>query len=1015
MPNNLPTTIPASTPNVEKIERFQALEPGAYWRAKIKIETLDVEQGLVLLLLDVQDYDGKPHTVVLRYHPLDGEGEYRMLVQDFLVSFEPAPNGEEVRAREMAAVQKEITDLQNELLEGQRNPALLAEDIEKGLRELVEKPAGGRKKAEQQEAIEKAVTLPWHLHADLGTVLSNQPTKGSVQALRQLAEREAKIAEVKAEWITGRTELIAEKLGALAPFFAEKSAVALARTRAVRQYAEDIIKGLASLDLYIGKGVEVETVAEGKVAPASEKLAVMQRKLFVDEEVSAWADVSADFDVSDLDTFDKLLKSNASLRDQIFSTQRCVVSMAVRRRDLNYGDLWTSYQMNQANKRVFLMIRNGENIYRVYSAQPTHEFSKRLFPTTDEFNQLFCGIDGEKITFRDVRFTEKSAKSDDLALHYKRFLVLLAGLDHRLTLFGEFYDRSEATRFISKAFQKRYFQFIADDERSRLLGENRPDVFAWAKEKNAYLQSGSRVLCYYPHLLNSKTAPSCFTYSSYNNSARAVASPTVDHEVRIAYRDGSEICVDVEVQRESAEWRDLARPKFNARVSLAKAGDGDCAFDFPFLCLDAVQPEELEFYVHSRENRTHHVDFMRIFKITAAHLRQERQTERPSREYLRQALLEASLTDSGAVDKIIEDSVRAWRCANRGKPLTSVDDKTALDPLLNHLYSRLRRGGDYAQRIEAFVTQNHHVPLKAVLTGKNRLALYVEVPPAERDETLLPWRWVRLLSLGLQKNGLSENSDRLVWLREGMADAKETEIMRWPALDGWINEGPEPLSPSLLPKALEIIRSGVPRVAETFIREGHGIPEDMFNNLLAQLRQQLRSSRSRYVPDVTLSVPVGAYVSQEYAGGALAFLVVREEAHSWLYHFGNKEQRERVAQVFIGMFKNRDAAQKRLRSRFAPDLRVRSGLPRDTFEITTKPPHYVPRHLHDAKYYRKDGFTSVERRLNNTLNAWVRLCLEDNDESRSSPPRRFVLNPLIWNGQRSHLERYFSGRASHKR
>jgi hypothetical protein len=493
-----------------------------------------------------------------------------------------------------------------------------------------------------------------------------------------------------------------------------------------------------------------------------------------------------------------------------------------------------------------------------------------------------------------------------------------------------------------------------------------------------------------------------------------VASPTVKHDVRIAYRDGSEICVNVEVKRESAKWKDLMRPTFDARVSLTAAGDADHDFDFPFLCLDAVQPEELEFYVLSRTNRIHHTGFMRIFKITAAHLRQERETERPAREYLRRALLEASLADPGVVYKLIDNSVRAWRCANRGKPLPPVEDKATLEPLLNHLYSCLRQEQDYKHRIEAFVDKNGLIPLKAVLTGRNRLGLYVEVPAAERNEQLLPWRWVRRLSLGVQKTGLFVMSDRLIWLRDGMADAKETEIMRWPSLNAWINENPEPFPPSVLPKALAIVQNGVPRVSETFVAKGHGIPESTFDNLLAQLRQQLRSSRSRYVPTVILSVPIGVYVPHREEGDGLAFLVVREEAQAWLYHFSDRVQRQRVAEVYVGMFKNKDAAKKRLTARFTPDLRVRQGMPRDLLEVTTKPPHYSPRHLYDANHYRKTGFTAGERGLNKTLKEWVRICAEGLGDARSTAPHQYVLNPQIWDGQRPHLERYFSGRVERK-
>ncbi|EQD52699.1 hypothetical protein B2A_06442, partial [mine drainage metagenome] len=52
-----------------RIERFQSLQPGRYWRAKHAITEEGIEAGEVLLLQSLRFADDRPHTVILRPHP----------------------------------------------------------------------------------------------------------------------------------------------------------------------------------------------------------------------------------------------------------------------------------------------------------------------------------------------------------------------------------------------------------------------------------------------------------------------------------------------------------------------------------------------------------------------------------------------------------------------------------------------------------------------------------------------------------------------------------------------------------------------------------------------------------------------------------------------------------------------------------------------------------------------------------------------------------------------------------
>jgi hypothetical protein len=922
---------PDATDPTERLERFQSLEPGTYWRARAKIATqredwprseVTIRKGEVLLLLDIEQFEGRPHTAVLKYHPRAGEGTHRFLIDDFLAKFDVALDGEDVRAKEVAELQKEVVSLQEELIQAQSNPALIAPTIQEGLaqweaKERLKGPTDDAGRSAGEDSAEASSALPalmlpgGRIRTDIASAIENRVRASDMQALRRTAEREAKIAEIKAGWLTERTEQISRKLSQLTPFFAEKSAVALARTQGVRKYAEEVMKGIESLDLYVGKGVTVETLVDGDDAVFEEPLTIMQRKLLVDEELAAWADVGAQFDFESLEVFDKELARNPSLVNQLLPFPRCVVSIAVRRSDVKYNDAWSNAARNAENRRVFLLVRNGAQVHRVYSAVESHENAERLFPTKEEADGLFQGIDGRTITYRDIAFTRKAEGFERLALHYKRFLILLCGLDHRLQLFGRFYDPAEALSFISRDFQEKHFRFISDDDPSFLLGSPRPAIREWMQTQNAFLRSGSRVLCYYPSLISPEASPACekARWSNGREYIDVLAKPRLTAETKIAYRDGNEICVDVEVERRG--YGDYTQPYFNARVSLTKA-ERDA--DFPYLCLDAVKATDVEAYVFDRASRVRHIEYMRLLKTAAASLREEERLEAPARAYMRQALLDGKVATEANADDLVAESVRMWRASNRGAPLPNADDRKALEPLLNYIHSTHVRPDDLLSRVEAFATERGLKPLRVVLTGKDRLGLYAEVPEAERDERICNWRWTTRLSLKASGTKVAETSSRLAWLTQA-GDAAERVLKDWPEGAPWLNAEAE----TIRPRNLELARKTVESAIEHAKRFAEPIDDELFAELTSGMqRLQRETGRSRTVAEVSLVVPMGAYAGGRGAERRIVYMALVTPIQRWLYRYGNAAQRAKLEEDFTSIYANKNYASDNLRGEFAP-------------------------------------------------------------------------------------------------
>lgn len=819
----------------ESIARFQTLQAGQYWRSLRAIVEEGIDEATVLLIQSIRWVDNAPHTIILRPHPSkigsttyleipqeDGSArrsyfkydEHRFLLDDFLALFEFEPDHQRVRNEELQRVQGKINSLQGELMEAQSNPAVLAAVVEAGLKEKPksdgdetdeeEEDDGGSGEAPEDTAQANSPALPvpaaparsgqelaimatGTVSAAIGVGI----TAEGIAALKSAASREHQIATIKAKWIQGKTGEIAETIKAMTPFYQEQAAAALAQTEDVRSYVAKLMEGIESLDLYVGKDVEVHTIRTGDSAPKDVPLTFVQKKLMMDEELAVWADIDSWFDFGKEEKFFEALRQHDSLVNQIFPTERCVLVMATTRRYINYGDTYTNMARNDRNKEVFLLIRDGMNIHRVFSSVESHLGTARLFPSKDDQDRVFQGMHGEHIKFEDVAYTDRLAAHEKFALHYKRFLLLVCGLDHRLKLFGDFYEGPQSLHFVSMAFQERYCRFLHDDDGTNLLpGEARQPLNEWIAEKNSYLRSGARVLCKWIEVMNPTTAPgACKPYSRGDGYDRRYA-PKNEIDFVIAYKDGDSFCVDIEVSGYS--YSSHADRTFNCKVNLTKLKESRYdREDLPFLCLDAVSAEELHWYIHNRPTRVQHLSYIRFFKEALRFIQREQAGEHDTRERMAQALAVGGIATGEDATDIIQQAVIAWRAANRGKPLPSFENgvaPAAWTSLLDQMYMLAGEGKRRVDDIAAFVNELGYAPLRLVLSGGAKLVVYASPSAHERDDRIEDHAWVHRIMVEKGKTKYVEKSRR--WALLPKSAASETTVHQWDAAKDWAGLNP---------------------------------------------------------------------------------------------------------------------------------------------------------------------------------------------------------------------------------
>lgn len=801
----------------QKLDAEDVLAPGYYWRLKNDLNIPDprweghhckLYAGDVHLLVDIFEFEGAPHTAVLLSHPrnLGDIQHHRILIADFLANLDPAKDAELVRSAELDEIMHGVVAMQDEMAQAQGDPLALPgvkeavdEAVEKFQREMVaevavsqkdqterasdlrkiHRRAARRSSAAGNPMVARSVTIS----DQVGLMITGGINSEGLQELTAEARKRIAIAEATSKWLQKRTEDLATKLKCLTPYYAEKAQVALARSKKAVKYVRDITQGLNSLKLYTGDGVDVVPILEGASASTAEPLTLVQGKRYMDEELAVWANVDDSFDWRSKNQFFDALKTNPSLVDQVFPASRCVVSMAVTRRDISYGQQVSVIErlMNKIrNQEVFLLVRDGQNVHVVYSCEPSHEAAIRLFPTQKEIEGPFKGIDGSAIGLQDVAFGKSAERFDDVSLHYKRFLILLCGLDHRMRLFGEFYPPEGAVQFMTLAFQQRYFRFLEDDNPDRLIGEDLEPVKDWIERCNTAVRSGSRVVT------SQKSDLTASSPQLKRSRSMVLDDANIPAQLVVA-RDKGRHCISVPTR---GGRYNLERGQATVWLDGLDSKNGR---DW-FLCMDLVRLETVRRYIYSRVNRTGHISWLRTFKRAEAILMAEMAQQADLRAALAKAALDNGVLATSEVTEAIEAALATWRAAHRGADAPALTDTKAIHELLTLMYPNDRIAQSTDQWITRLIQSLGSAPLMLCRTGKTRLALYVEATPQDKEPyaDAVHWGWVKRVLVDVLKTKLSVASTSLVWMEKDKPDATETLVRDWPGLTTWVQEHPEP-------------------------------------------------------------------------------------------------------------------------------------------------------------------------------------------------------------------------------
>jgi hypothetical protein len=445
-----------------------------------------------------------------------------------------------------------------------------------------------------------------------------------------------------------------------------------------------------SIELYLGIKEELNQFGIGVPAPATDPICFRQRLLYMDVEIGDPCDDLKGIDFTDIDKFDEwLMKPNTYWGklnyELLIPESKCVVIFKVREKDKEYSsNPWVNFNMNVANHLTYILIRNGENIYRIYADIIIGE---KLFPDQEELTELVERMNGEfKPKNGEHIWNDDKEKAEDKIERYKLNMILLQGIIERTPCFPE--HATTTSIFDPKGYEGK-IKFIYDGTLNKQLPTNVPTFSEWQKQVNETIEEGSRVFVMgslynwnrysiksdagrffkvYYNEHNTPDKPGNGIFQVYLEKAVTKYSWGGNDKPRnvlyIKYNPGGETYRWVD----DRDWDERGRKN---RVSWLINKEDNFIFNWDFIKRE--QLKELEFYIYTRIGREKYLNYIPLL----LRLYKEKQLEIEKEDsFLKLCLNQAGLSEDNF--QIAIDAMDWWKLKNKWKRALTVDDKKAL-------------------------------------------------------------------------------------------------------------------------------------------------------------------------------------------------------------------------------------------------------------------------------------------------------------------------------------------------
>lgn len=862
---NEPTAGPEATQGrFERIARVDTPAAGQYWRAIKDFDFLEVEPnrdgerpisyrvkaGTVLLVAQIRKNGSEDHTAVVQHHPADGQDSEWALISDFTAHFEYAPDGEQVRAAELAKLQGEIAAIQGQIARASEDESYMNAMVREAIASKPAKEVSG---------------LPANLD-DVPTVdvlSAQEPTvalalsSGAVQLASHAIEQvrgAQQLATLQGEWFAGRAKAISNVTKQMTPFLMEKSAVAIARTRSAVDQAKRLMEGVRTMTLFTGEGVKCCRIVDGAPAPAGTPIKLFQAKQYLDECMVYVGEYIDGLNVTEFYNFIEQLKNDRRLQDLIIPADRGVALVACSRQRVEaqgegLGAAMHAAGVQRANLAGFLLVRDGFSWWLIDSPIEEHERLDRLFPDHDIQGQAFTGINGDEITVSDLRFTKGLDTLHFQAVMFRRFAMILAG---RIAN-GDFFDGVDFMKLFQGSEQQNLFVLVPDASGEGALPHYAESLGDYLKRNRAGVRAGSTVLVDVQRHCSDTTMPSAFheRYDRFDQQYRTTLlyPPPKTLQRALVKADDGNLFISLRLKNKVTDKeRDI-------RCFLATAETGLLTSNSAWLVLDGIQTGDLDRLMAIRDNRAGFRNFIRLFRAARDMATELEEQTAETRATLAQQLLDAQLADPAAAQEIAKNAVLGWRIGS-GKDAPTTPEETEA---LRLLAFRMTNAGAIDPETAATLAREKGLdPLRLALRPDGTAVLHTTHPAA--DNRLCPQPEVAAFELrfGARKLSLVPQRDALLWKN----DHTVTVVHQWPAAEAvTVTKPPLILTPRKR-NVMEDIERAFEAGRETFFGPMSETLQQRFAFDFEEAMRELNKT-SREVHSPYLSIPIGIATNQD--------------------------------------------------------------------------------------------------------------------------------------------------------
>lgn len=857
------------------VERMAAPAPGTYWRLRAdfagqhddRCRANAMPAGTVLLLASIKYADGDHHAYVFAPHP--GWATNRQIsptfhAEDLYRLWEPAPDGEQVRARELAELLGEMEETKAVML------------------------------APPPDAVPAAL-LGHDPSAEVGAPGQELVSPAGIASMEAYAEQVQRDAEARSKWISTHSKVLAEQGTQMARFHGERAQSALAKASAQLESVKGLLKTVENLHLYTGRGVSVTALRDGSPAGSAARVTVYQELLSLDEETLALLDAGG-LDHTQVEELSEALQ-DPELVARMIPAPRGMVLCRFRSSDKSFfkgndtASAIANVAMNAASQETMLLVRDGERLW-IVQLENVLKGLKQLMPSRAEQDGYFAESrwrePPKRITKDHIAYADAQQAQMGRLDQYGKVLIALWGLYDR----GEIFEGCSIPRFsnwLDPAFQSRYMALVSLDS---LIAVSRPTFSAWQGAHNQYLASGAWVAVDVGQAVCPTFAPGAFGQGRYNHGLGRTEYPTL---YRPDLPSGSGTLVArvksdtrghyVEVPARYDGWRDSDR-RVNIKVYLRHEGAGEpSAENRGFLVLDRIRSGDLDYYLTSREQRRNYAQYIKLFREARAWAAARDAAEQPLRERLVAAVVDGGLPhDPHALEGLVTEALAIARTARRASDVP--DEGTAAfnafwKAALAALHAMLVGHGDRIAAIDRWASAAGREPLRLVLSGKDVWRLYLVPTDGEACTRLLgPAAHATTASVVFDGAEACVTPDGMELLRPSRG---EQIIHDWGQAGAWAARAPK--FKIRFEQARELIEmTSQARLPRT----------DNEAELMAFVAGATRFMRARSKGSVTrcaLALPVGFAME---SGDTPCLLLAAIDAHKWAYARGSEAVKARV-------------------------------------------------------------------------------------------------------------------------